>query len=292
MRSPLKAAKAKPESSPKATVIQGDARPSFTTTSEAYARNLYHGVAESEDIDAFLEEETAYDVNQKSWSSLSAVARKDDLLNCVFKIVSSIVRRFVKPTEPAVKRDVVSCGQLSVCEDKKAEKASQDFPSIAVQAAGPSFEIPSMRDSKPPSKDFPATLGYSNMAFYIAVKLQSELGTVKENVDEMEAYARYVAAFSGLRKPTNCPLQTHIRRPAQPILRQMSCPDGKSCPPHPFRPRWISSLSTHRHPREPCHFGSARHRPLINGRAPPWTRRQHSVVHSRRQEGQRNAGHH
>jgi hypothetical protein len=65
-------------------------------------------------------------------------------------------------------------------------------PVLVVRAAGPSFEIPKSLVS---ASQVSTRLGFSNMASYFSVKMESEIGSTKESVEEMSSYARCVSCI-------------------------------------------------------------------------------------------------
>ncbi|KAJ3504903.1 hypothetical protein NMY22_g17766 [Coprinellus aureogranulatus] len=163
-------------------------RPNFTTTNDAYAHNLYRDAAQDEEIETFLKESDLYDSKQRVWS-LATGADKTDLLGSVFQVVSSIVDRFLKPVESTVKRIVLNSSQTP--ESLRKDSVSPPhFPSIVVQAVGPSFQPSRTKDTAP--EDEPTPLRYSNIASYLSVKHDSGIGSAKETVDEMEVHARRI----------------------------------------------------------------------------------------------------
>lgn len=165
---------------------------SFTTTTNTYADNLYRDAVEDSDLDAFLEETARYDSENKAWLIPEPSTTAEDLLGPMFDILSSIVRQFVKPTQSSVKREVISTHDIPACEEKN-EDGYRAYPSLFVQAAGPSFEVPKPLDSSLTAAPPLAGLGFTNMATYFSVKRDSELGSAREIANEMASYAGCVS---------------------------------------------------------------------------------------------------
>jgi hypothetical protein len=165
------------------------ARIRFTTTNDAYAHNIYRGVLQDGDINRFLEETDSYDLPENKWSIPDFPTSTGELLGSVYKVVSSVIRGFVRPEEHGVKRHIINTRDSHpVKVDIHAER--HKIPSILIQAAGPSFETPSDPQSTLASTESHGSVGYSNVASFAVVKLESELGTAADNLEEAESYAR------------------------------------------------------------------------------------------------------
>jgi hypothetical protein len=166
-------------------------RPSFTTTSDAYAHELHQDVVEPHEVETFLRGVDCYSVPQGRWTTPNASTTPETLVNSIFNIIRSIVGRFAYPKYSGVEREVVNTFYAPRCSgtDSRGYRAC---PTLLVRAAGPSFELPPPLNPQEPSPD---DLGFSNMATYFSIKPESETLSDKEIVDEMESYARCVSAF-------------------------------------------------------------------------------------------------
>ncbi|TEB25618.1 hypothetical protein FA13DRAFT_1692942 [Coprinellus micaceus] len=163
-------------------------RPKFTTTSDAYAHNLYLDAVQNEDIYTFLRGDESYDSTQKRWSFPSVPETTEHLIGAVCNVLRGILGRFVKSQDPTVKREVCSTVGNPACEGRN-EGGYRVCPVLLIRAEGPSFEIPESLISVAAAS---SSLGFSNMATYISVKLDSNVGTEEENVEEMTSYAKRV----------------------------------------------------------------------------------------------------
>ena len=173
-------------------------RPSYTTTSDAYAHELYQDVGQPQEVEPFLHGAECYSVPQGRWATPSASTTPETLVNSIFNIIRSIVGRFTGSKEPGVEREVLNTFSSPKCSgiDSRGYRA---YPTLLVCAAGPSFEVPPSLDPLDPS---PYDLGFSNIATYFSVQPESETRSEEEIVDEMESYARCVPAFVQL--PLRC----------------------------------------------------------------------------------------
>ncbi|KAJ3533032.1 hypothetical protein NMY22_g7501 [Coprinellus aureogranulatus] len=165
--------------------------PRFTTTSSDYVHSLYQETAGEGETEEVLKEMGTYDTTETRWSIPTAPAKTEELVNAVFKVLSSIVRRFVKPATPGVEREVVNTQDVPTCQGKNG-KGYRTCPLIMVRAAGPSFEAPKPRRLEEASQEQSTSIGFGGMATYFSVKLESELGSEKEELEEMECYARRI----------------------------------------------------------------------------------------------------
>ncbi|TEB37855.1 hypothetical protein FA13DRAFT_1656842 [Coprinellus micaceus] len=174
-------------------------RPSYTTTSDAYAHELYQDVVEPREVEAFLHGVDYYSVPQGRWTTPNASTRPETLVNSIFNIIRSIVGRFANPKDSGVEREVVNTFYAPKCSgtDSRGYRAC---PTLLVRAAGPSFEFPPPLNPQEPSPD---DLGFSNMATYFYIKPELETPSEKEIVDEMESYARQIFC--------NQPNRVHVR---------------------------------------------------------------------------------
>ncbi|TEB19358.1 hypothetical protein FA13DRAFT_1697927 [Coprinellus micaceus] len=163
----------------------------FTRTSEAYAQELYSEVLDNEEIDAFLDEPTANGSRRKNWTAPHAPAPAEDLVRSLYKMLSSIVKRFAFSPKPGVQRKVVDTRKFEGSDEVNAE-GYRNCPILVVRAAGPSFQFPASPERGAPSMERTETLGFTNMATYFSVKLDGVVGSEDEIMDEMENYARQV----------------------------------------------------------------------------------------------------
>lgn len=190
----------KPSISPVEPHTSDEPLPSFTTTSETYAHDLYRHSVEPQEIESFLEESSCYDSVEKKWTIPGTPTKTEDLLSSVFNMLSSIVQRFAKPSQPGVEREVVNTENIPACQGTN-EKGYRICPVIVVRAAGPSFEISKPRKPTTDSQEPAKSIGFGGMATYFSVKLDSELGSEKEDLDEMGSYARCVPRHRQCRRP-------------------------------------------------------------------------------------------
>ena len=179
--------------------------PRFTVTSKAYPEEVYRDVAEDEDIQGFLKETDYYDSSGEEWSIPEFPTSTQDVVKPLYKILSSIVRAFVKPSHHGVARDIVSTAGAAGY-DEENEDGHHTCPFLTVRAAGPSFQIPAPQDQE--------DIGFSNMATCFSVAPEPESG---EDVDEMEileelaGYSR-CAFFSRTYRILNSPTDQEAGR--------------------------------------------------------------------------------
>lgn len=181
-----------PLGSSKVEIPVVDPLPNFTTTNETYAHHLYGHIVSAQGLHEFLEESGFYDFSKRKWSIPDAPAKTEDLLGPLVKILSSIVGRFVQPSNPGIEREVVNTHGIPACQGRN-EKGYRICPLVVVRAAGPSFEVPIPRKATATTHVPSKRIGFGGMATYFAVKLDSELGREDEDLDEMESYARCVS---------------------------------------------------------------------------------------------------
>ena len=85
--------------------------PRFTTASDTHAHELYHDIMGEQEVESFLEAADIYDVEQKRWS----VPKNVSLVDALYSILLSVVERFVKPSEPGVKRHIFNIQGYPEC---------------------------------------------------------------------------------------------------------------------------------------------------------------------------------
>ncbi|KAJ3504524.1 hypothetical protein NMY22_g17896 [Coprinellus aureogranulatus] len=144
----------------------------FSTTSDAYAHDVYRSLLDDLEVRDFLESSSEYNSENEKWD-IPQHATTQDLVDSVCKVVRSIMERFVKPVRPEVKRTIVNMHHARG-NDVKNEEGYYPCPALVVQATGPSFEDPTPT---------------------LAVKRDEELGSAKEDVKETEAYAKVIFAL-------------------------------------------------------------------------------------------------
>ncbi|TEB22251.1 hypothetical protein FA13DRAFT_1716263 [Coprinellus micaceus] len=193
--------------------------PRYTTASNSYAH----------EVESFLEDADTYDVGQKRWSIPGTLTKRETLVDTLYSILLLVVQQFVKPNKPGVERHIFNIQGYLQCKQKDGN-GHAICPVLTVPAMGPSFELPQALHSVPRSQlvvfslvntttvslapyvsvsvsvfapsslPFPLllstqlakiNLGYSCMATYFTVKLESNTGSAEEQVDEMETYARF-----------------------------------------------------------------------------------------------------
>ena len=165
--------------------------PRYTTTNETYAHGLYHEILAEDEVQAFLEEMgSSYSNEKKRWAIPESPPNRECLVDALYSVLRSIFERFVKPSEPEVERHIFNIQDYPQFE-KKDKNGYAICPVLVVPAVGPSFDLPPALHSVPSAQLAVVNLGYSCMATYFTVKLDSNQGTVEEQVDEMETYARY-----------------------------------------------------------------------------------------------------
>ena len=157
--------------------------PSMTTTSEAYAHEVYRHVAQDHEIEEFLQQTDAFDSESRRWA-ITPRGTVDGLVNSAARIIRSVVGRFARSTRTGVSRTVATIQGGPVPEAHEIEPTPR--PIVVIQASGPSFEEPSPTVIDAASKPF------SNVASYVMPMSGSEVGSVKEVVRDMEPHARYV----------------------------------------------------------------------------------------------------
>lgn len=178
---------AKPRGSIRGHDAHSEPYPKFTTTSETYADTLYQNVAQNDEIDTFLQEGKHYDSVEKRWRIPEAPATREDLVHALYIILSSIVGRFVKGTGSGIEREVINT--LGIPDfDVKNEKGYRMWPALVLRAAGPSFEIPQSAQAPRTSKATTTWIGFSCMATFFSVDLDSKVGGPEDQLDEIAAH--------------------------------------------------------------------------------------------------------
>lgn len=226
--------------------MPNESHPSFTTTAEAYAHDLYRHSIDEYELDAFLEETELYDSGKKEWLTPTSPTSTGDLLGSVFQMLSSIVRRFVKPTEPGVERETLNTQDIPTCQGTN-DSGYRACPLVVVRATGPSFQIRKTRKPVAGGQEGAVSLGFGGMATYFVVRSESELGSEKEILDEMKSYTRCVAWSTPPTSYLTEGVQSSSEISAQPILCTFNGDYREACSPLPFRSLWVPALSTHRH---------------------------------------------
>ncbi|TEB28385.1 hypothetical protein FA13DRAFT_806784 [Coprinellus micaceus] len=168
-----------------------ETRPRFTTTTDAYAHDIYRDAVEDHAIHEFLNEVADFSSSQRRWSTPELATSNENLLGAVSRIFSAIVQRFAGPTVPGVERNVVSSSEIRPV-DQGGDAESRNPPTLLVRAAGPSFQVPSAAESTLGTAASVGTIGYTNIASFSIVKLESEIGTALENLEEAEVHARRI----------------------------------------------------------------------------------------------------
>ncbi|KAJ3540250.1 hypothetical protein NMY22_g4372 [Coprinellus aureogranulatus] len=166
--------------------------PVFSVTSGTYAHGLYSDVIEERDIDAFLSNSDVYLSMDTRWDLPESPSSADDVLRAAFPLLSSIVQEFAKASSPGIARKLVNTRDVPQCNVENSQ-GYRISPVLLVYATGPSFEAPRSRDSSTGRSGLrtkPSTIGFSNMATYFSVKLDSELGSDKDILEEMASYAK------------------------------------------------------------------------------------------------------
>ncbi|TEB14487.1 hypothetical protein FA13DRAFT_1823267 [Coprinellus micaceus] len=159
----------------------------FTTTSEEYGHDVYRKLVRDRDVEAFLGRTKTFDLENKQWSLPQASSFTEQLVTSAFKIIRTVLARLVQPTQIGVERDV-----RNVLKDNSRHPKNEhgyDFcPHLVVRASGPSFESP----TPVPGNDSAATrpgLAYINIASFVTVKHESQVGNIKEVLKEMEFHS-------------------------------------------------------------------------------------------------------
>lgn len=173
-----------------------ETRPRFTTTTDAYADDIYRDAFEDDAIHEFLEDTDDFNSSRRKWTTPELPTSTENLLGAVTRVFSAIVERFAGPTVPGVERKVVSSGEMRTI-DQGDDVELRNPPTLLVRAAGPSFQVPSAVESTLGTTASEGAIGYTNIASFSIVKLESEIGTALENVEEAEVHARCVAVSSG-----------------------------------------------------------------------------------------------
>ena len=166
--------------------------PPFTTTSDTYVHRLYSDAFEDHDVDSFLEETCVYSSSTSEWTLPMAPTTAESLVDSFCNIIASIVQRFVKPAEVGVERAAKNT-QGTPEYGSIDEKGRPSYPPIVVHATGPSFPNPERVESR--SSASQPLVGYSQIATFFSVRLESEVVSDEREVDEMETYARYVPVY-------------------------------------------------------------------------------------------------
>jgi hypothetical protein len=159
----------------------------FTTTSKEYGHDVYRELVRDGDVEAFLARTKTFDLENKQWLLPQASAFTEQLVTSAFKIIRTVLARLVQPTQTGVERDV-----RNVFKDNSRHPKNEhgyDFcPHLVIRASGPSFESPTLV----PGNDSAATrpgLAYINIASYVTVKHESQVGNIKEVLKEMEFHS-------------------------------------------------------------------------------------------------------
>ena len=168
-----------------------DRHPAFTTTSDQYAHEIYHDTLHDSEIEEFLRTNDRFDSKNNKWSLPCPPTKTKKLVNAMCKVVRSVVRHFVKATDSRVTRRVVKMLGATGNDEKNGD-GYYPCPPLVIGATGPSFaDVVSTQASDSPESR--RSITFSNMASYFTVKVDSEIGSVDENVRELKHYARYVS---------------------------------------------------------------------------------------------------
>lgn len=207
--------------------------PSFCTTNIEYVHDVYRSVAGDSEIEEYLATTEYFDTAAKQWAIPTEHTAEGNLVSSFCGILRSIVQRFVHPVQPGVQRTVINMHNAP----GNIEKSNDGYvpcPNLVVQASGPSFEDPIVQND---TVKCGPNVAFCNVASYCAIKMGSEVGTPKENVREMESYARYVR-FGRLLYRRLTFVQRDLRPAAQPDIHPIPRPNGEVCSPRPLRPCW------------------------------------------------------
>lgn len=177
--------------------------PSFTTASTEYAHTVYRDAVTDSEVDEYISNSESFDPESSRWLLPPGSVTKEALVKSLCKIIGSIVKRFVRDPPPGTERTVTSIHGARGNEVKD-EDGYSPYPDLVIRASGPSFQ-----DPLPPNGGGSSTAAYnisfSNIASFFTVNLDSEAGTVKHTMKEMEKYAKYVKLIL-LRKSKLTPL--------------------------------------------------------------------------------------
>ncbi|TEB22085.1 hypothetical protein FA13DRAFT_1523568 [Coprinellus micaceus] len=167
--------------------------PKFTTTSEGYPHEIYRDVLEEAVIEDFLRDSDAFDHKEKMWAFPQPLAATESVVVAVCRIARSIIKRFVVPTRSGVRRTVVNMIKAGGNE-AVGEYGYRPCPVVVIQASGPSFEDPPPTSQEAATTSQQRQISFSNMASYFTVKLDSEVGTPRDILEEMKPYAKKIFA--------------------------------------------------------------------------------------------------
>ncbi|TEB22233.1 hypothetical protein FA13DRAFT_1778868 [Coprinellus micaceus] len=131
-------------------------------------------------------------LSKKRWAIPDSPTKRGSLVDALYLALLSVVARFVKPREPRVERHIFNIQGYLECKQKD-ENGHAARPVLVVPAMGPSFDLPQVLHSVPSSELAEVNLGYSCMANLFHRKHWiRRRGVPKEQVDEMETYARKI----------------------------------------------------------------------------------------------------
>ncbi|KAJ3499925.1 hypothetical protein NMY22_g19439 [Coprinellus aureogranulatus] len=165
--------------------------PSFTTTTEAYAHELYLDAAQDKEIEGFLSRNKLYDGKRRRWSTLHKAKTTESIVDSLFEILSSIVKRFVKSPEPGVEREIVNTFRVPDCGVAN-EKGYRKWPFLALHGAGPSFELPDRPGPVSAADAAFRKVEFTCMATFFHVRRDSEVGAPENQLDEISTHVRRI----------------------------------------------------------------------------------------------------
>ncbi|TEB14750.1 hypothetical protein FA13DRAFT_1721436 [Coprinellus micaceus] len=156
-----------------------ETRPRFTTTTDAYAHDIYRDAVEDHAIHEFLNEVADFSSSQRRWSTPELATSNENLLGAVSRIFSAIVQRFAGLRYQG-------SNEMSSVPAKYDRWIKEATPSRATL-------LPfSAAESTLGTAASVGTIGYTNIASFSIVKLESEIGTALENLEEAEVHARRI----------------------------------------------------------------------------------------------------
>lgn len=149
-----------------------------------WVRQLYKDLATDERIEEYLRmSSSGYNMEENCRTSLSGdITSEGDLRSSLVRIVAGIIDFFHPPllNQPGVSRSAVDSHNALLAHDNGVHASR---PSVCIQAAGPSFEVPNSTQGS-------QGLGYTNVASIIDARPDSMKCGRKEQAEVLAIYCR------------------------------------------------------------------------------------------------------
>lgn len=165
--------------------------------SPGFVHSQFLSLASNETVQAFLTKARAvplYDVEAQEWVKIDRSANDEKVLYPgIAAVIEAIAKDILGAKGRGKKlRNVVLRDRKRMDHLEAYPTADYTMPDIVIQAAGPSFQMPSKLDSS--SSSIRDRVGYTNLASVVEVKLSFSAATASEQdmVNQLGVYARYV----------------------------------------------------------------------------------------------------